>query len=139
MSTTIEGHCLCGAVTVELTAPGGEISACHCSMCRRWGGAAFLGVSGETFEIAGRTSVSSYTSSDIAERAFCKTCGTNLWYRYIPGDHYSFLAGLFAAEDVIGWTMKEEIFVDDQPAYYGFVGDQPRLTAAEVKEKYGVG
>ncbi|MEO0499953.1 MAG: hypothetical protein AAF205_05255, partial [Pseudomonadota bacterium] len=58
---------------------------------------------------------------------------------YVPGDHYSFLAGLFAAEDVIGWTMKEEIFVDDQPAYYGFVGDQPRLTAAEVKEKYGVG
>lgn len=33
----MKGHCLCKAVTV--TAPDkADMSACHCSTCRRWGG-----------------------------------------------------------------------------------------------------
>ena len=38
----IEGHCLCGAVSVRVTGHGGFTGACHCRMCQRWSGALFV-------------------------------------------------------------------------------------------------
>lgn len=39
----MNGHCLCSAVT--FTSPEAkEIGACHCGVCRRWGGGPLLAV-----------------------------------------------------------------------------------------------
>lgn len=133
----VSGNCLCGAVTVTLEEPKSEVSACHCHMCQRWGGIALLGISGTSFTIGGKENISVYKSSDWAERAFCATCGSNLYFRYLPGDHYSFIAGLF--EKLDGFRMSEQIFIDEKPAYYSFAENTPKLTGAETMEKYGVG
>lgn len=42
MTETRSGHCLCGAVRITVTDPPQELGACHCGMCRRWTGSAFL-------------------------------------------------------------------------------------------------
>ncbi|WP_459178373.1 GFA family protein [Dulcicalothrix desertica] len=34
--------CLCGAVSVFATSMSNLVGACHCNMCRKWGGGAFL-------------------------------------------------------------------------------------------------
>jgi hypothetical protein len=125
----IEGHCLCGAVTVRGTPARPCAEACHCRMCRRWGGIAFLGVQcGSDVEIEGEEHVVRYRSSQWAERGFCGTCGSNLFYRFLPTDGYAFTAGLFP-DDALQ-PLAEEIFIDEKPAYYAFDAASEKLTGA---------
>src|SRR5687768_1813490 len=134
----IEGHCLCGAVRVRATPVRRHVEACHCTMCRRWGGIAFVGVQcGSDVAIDGEEHVVRYRSSDWAERGFCGRCGSNLFYRYLPLDNHSFTAGLFADDALL--PLSEEIFIDEKPAYYAFDADSEKLTGPEVMAKFGVG
>jgi hypothetical protein len=134
----IEGRCLCGAVKVRAAPVRRHVEACHCTMCRAWGGLAFLGVQcGSDVEIEGEAHVVRYRSSDWAERGFCGTCGSNLFYRYLPLDNYSFTAGLFPDNALL--PLSEEIFIDEKPAYYAFDAESEKLTGPEVMAKYGVG
>ncbi|MGP1351751.1 MAG: GFA family protein [Parasphingopyxis sp.] len=127
----LQGQCLCGAVTVKATPARSHIEACHCDMCRRWGGIAFVGVQcGQNVEFSGDEHIARYASSDWAERGFCKQCGTNLFYRFVPADNYSLLAGLFADTDDL--TLGEQIFIDEKPGWYDFAQDTPKKTGAEV-------
>jgi hypothetical protein len=130
----IEGRCLCGAVTVRATAVHGHVEACHCTMCRQWGGSALLCVQCESdVEIDGDEQVARYRSSKWAERGFCRQCGSNLFYRYLPADSYCFTAGLFP-DDALK-PLSEEIFIDEKPDYYAFAGERERLTGAQVIAK----
>ncbi len=128
---TISGHCLCGAVTVEATPSKPHVEACHCDMCRRWGGIAFLGLQcGPNVSFTGEEHIVRYKSSDWAERGFCGKCGSNLFYHFVPAGNYGLLAGLF--DDMGDVTFSEEIFVDEKPDYYSFAGDRPRKTGEQV-------
>ena len=127
---TVDGKCLCGAVTISVAQMKPLVDVCHCTMCRQWGGSALMGVSGESFTVAGREHITSYPSSDWAERAFCSKCGSNLWYRFTPGDHFSFLAGLFELPDDCGFL--QQIFVDEKPGYYDFAQNSPMKTGPEI-------
>ena len=49
----IKGSCLCGTVQWRLDPPFGEMSHCHCSMCRKAHGAAFAGGELAFVELAG--------------------------------------------------------------------------------------
>ena len=129
MQEAIEGHCLCGTVRITLSAPKRHVEICHCDMCRRWGGAFFVGLDGETFTIDGEDAVRTYNASAWGERAFCGNCGSNLWYRFLPTGSRSFLAGLFADAD--NYPVEKEIFVDEQARWCDLSGDHPRLTGAE--------
>lgn len=134
----IEGHCLCGAVTVRATPVRRHVEACHCTMCRRWNGIAFVGVQcGTEVAFEGEVHVVRYRSSDWAERGFCGRCGSGLFYRYLPLGTYAFTAGLFP--DLALLPLAEEIFIDEKPAYYAFDAASEKLTGAEVKAKYGIG
>ena len=131
---TATGKCLCGAVTIAAKQMKPLVDVCHCSMCRQWGGGPFMGVSSAEFAVEGREHVTSYASSDWAERAFCSKCGSKLWYRFVPGDHYSFAAGLF---DLNGngdseVEIEQQIFVDEKPAFYDLAQKTPMKTGAEV-------
>ena len=92
----MKAECLCGAV--KLTAPDvSEVGACHCGMCRRWGGGPFLALHcGTEVKFEGQQKVKTYPSSEWAERAFCADCGTHLYYRLKATGEYFVPAGLFA-------------------------------------------
>lgn len=137
-SGPIEGKCLCGAVTVRVTPSAPHVDACHCDMCRRWGGGPLLTLQlTSEAEIEGEAHVTRFASSDWAERGFCSRCGTHLFYFYKPKAAYSFPAGLFAEAETFDFV--EEIFVDEQPGYYAFAGERERLTGAEIQEKFSSG
>lgn len=134
----IEGHCLCGAVSISAVPTRRHVEACHCTMCRRWGGSAYLGVQcGSDVEFDGEEHIVRYRSSRHAERGFCRQCGSNLFFKYLPNGNYGLLAGLF--DGLEGFTFTEEIFVDEKPDYYAFAGERERLTGPEVLAKFGVG
>jgi len=128
----IEGQCLCGAVSVRARPERAGVEACHCTMCRKWGGSALLSVQcGSDVDIEGDPV--RYRSSDWAERGFCGRCGSSLFYHFIPAGVYAFTAGLFP-DDALD-PLAEEIFIDEKPAYYSFDANCEKLTGAEVIAK----
>lgn len=134
MATERHGRCLCGAVQITVTNPAPHLNACHCGMCRRWTGVAFvtLDVPEADMAITGADAVRSYTSSDWAQRCFCGSCGTTLWYRLTaqgaPTDYYM-AAGLL--DDLSGITLANEIYIDCKPAAFAFAGPTHQMTEAE--------
>lgn len=124
----MKGSCLCGAVTI--TAPDmNEIAACHCGMCRRWGGGPFMTLhAGPDVKVEG--DAKTWRSSDWAERAFCGTCGTHLYYHLLPTNDYILSAGLF--DESSSFLFKRQIFVDHKPDNYAFANDTEQLTEAQV-------
>ncbi|MEO1014475.1 MAG: GFA family protein [Pseudomonadota bacterium] len=129
------GRCLCGAVTFKATPQqhddGLHVDVCHCGMCRRLIGGPLMAVS-----LAGPPKIDNdahlgvYSSSDWAERVFCKKCGSNLFYRFKDGTMHSVNAG--ALDDLSCATFPVEIFIDEKPDFYDFAGDRKRMTGAEV-------
>lgn len=136
--------CLCGAVRLRLSDMPSGFGACHCEMCRRWTGAAFLAVETPAagVEIAqGAERIARIQSSDWAERAWCAACGSHLWYRVTleghPGaDSYEIPLGLL--DDPSGLTFEREIFIDCKLDGFAFAGQDAResLTRAETFALY---
>lgn len=82
--TTFSGGCLCGAVRFAVEAPTKWCAHCHCSLCRRAHGAAFVtwfGVESDRFcFLEGESDVGWYASTADAKRGFCRRCGSPLFF-----------------------------------------------------------
>jgi hypothetical protein len=127
----LEGGCLCGAVRFVAAEAETHAHACHCRMCRRWGGGPALGVdAGADIAWTGFENVATYRSSDWAERGFCRVCGTHLFYRLVDTGWTNLNAGV--CDDDSGFALTSEIFVDEQPGWYAFANRTERKTGAEV-------
>lgn len=128
------GRCLCGGVS--FTAEGVEAHhyVCHCGMCRRWSGGPFFAAVTQRVSFEGAKNVATYQSSDWAERGFCKSCGTSLFYRLKPTGQYLMSVGAF--DDPSPFRLIGEIFFDRKPPGYAFAGDHPRLSEAETLAKF---
>jgi hypothetical protein len=128
--TRMKGHCICGAV--EITVPDiQEAAVCHCGTCQRWGGGPLFTLDHDgQLEIRGQDHITAYASSDWAERAFCKTCGSHLYYHLKGHDHYALSAGLFQQTPEV--SLSQQIFIDEKPDYYDLSNDTPKLTGAEA-------
>jgi hypothetical protein len=130
LAEPISGSCLCGAVQITIRAAHREVDICHCTMCQKWGGVFYAGLKGAAAEVTGEEAITIYRSSAWAERAFCGTCGSNLWYRFVPTGHRSFLAGLFDLPP--GFGIEQQIFVDEKPDWYDLAQTSPMKTGAEI-------
>ncbi len=92
----IEGSCLCKGVRFEVDGEVEEAHHCHCSMCRRAHGAAFATyarVATAKVRIAsGEDAIVHYRSSPSVRRAFCRTCGGNLFFLHDAAPMFTFVA-----------------------------------------------
>lgn len=78
------GQCLCGVTRFEFDLPTKWVAHCHCTMCRRAHGAAFVtwvGVAETQFHWVAQTSLRWFASSADAERGFCGQCGSPMVFR----------------------------------------------------------
>lgn len=139
----MRGSCLCGAVRFEAEPAARASHACHCDMCRAWGGVAFVGVEVRPGEIRfeDEDAIAAFRSSDWAERGFCRVCGSHLFYRLtLPGPDEGVIhmaLGLF--EDQDAFPLVSEIYIDRKPSAYAFAGERRRRTKAEVEAETGGG
>jgi hypothetical protein len=91
------GGCLCGAVRYRLARISTDVAHCHCRLCQRSSGAAFLTwatVPRAELEVTGEPAW--HRSSPAARRGFCPRCGTQLFFAFdadaatsrpdVPGD-----------------------------------------------------
>ncbi|MBB4284622.1 GFA family protein [Roseospira goensis] len=129
------GGCLCGAVRFSVPLDALHFSACHCAMCRRWGGGPMLAVDATApVTWQGEDAIGRYRSSERAERCFCKHCGTSLFYYSIKKGQTVLNLGAFDDQD--DFTMESQIFIDEKPPGYSFANETPTLTAADVYALY---
>jgi hypothetical protein len=111
----LQGGCLCGAIRYEVDGPLAEAGNCHCSMCRRFHGAAFAtyaNVDAARFRwLNGQELLAVYESSPGIGWAFCRLCGSSMG---LPdqGQLGSIAIGTLDADPGV------------RPAYHMFVGSK---------------
>lgn len=88
---------------------------------------------GSGVHFVGEAAVARYASSEWAERAFCKICGTHLYYKLLATGEYFMPAGAFDQED---FELASQIYIDKKPAYYALANRTPTLTEQQLIEKY---
>ena len=92
------GACLCKSVEFRAELPSKWVAHCHCTMCQRAHGAAFVtwvGMEEPRVRIEDRDGLLRwYKSSPEAERGFCSRCGSTLFFRSTrwPGELHIVLA-----------------------------------------------
>ncbi len=138
MSDVKTAACLYGTVKMSAALKPG-LGACHCSSCRRWCGGPLMSVHAEgAVEVtAGAEAIKTYASSDWAERAFCGECGSGLYYHLQPSEHFpqgEYIVSACLFDDQTGFKFDHEVFVDGNPGWYSFSGEETRnrMTEADV-------
>jgi hypothetical protein len=94
-SAHLNGGCQCGAVRYALKTPPEESSICHCRMCQKASGQPFMALARVKLPdlVWTRGAPAIFASSNLAERGFCKDCGTPLTYRFFAEDNISVAVG----------------------------------------------
>ena len=84
----MKGTCHCGAVEWQLDGDAGSITACNCTVCRRYGALWAYDWEGERIRLSGNTSV--YTRKELAdpflEFHFCPNCACVVAWRALRTD-----------------------------------------------------
>lgn len=83
MSTRYKGSCLCGKVSFAVEGFSDKVANCHCSMCRKFHGAAYgtlVGVRGLSW-LSGKALLKEFVASNGTTRTFCSNCGSSLGFR----------------------------------------------------------
>ncbi len=137
MSDVVEakGSCLCGAVRFTAKGLSKSVGACHCDMCRKWGGGPFMAVDcGTDVSFEGAENISVFDSSKWAERGFCGKCGSHLFYRLKEKKRHIMPVGLFG--DDISFRFDHQVFIDERPAFYQFANETEDMTGEELFAKF---
>jgi hypothetical protein len=127
------GRCLCGAVTYQVSVGDRPMTHCHCWMCRKASGAAFmtwLQCAPDEFRITGgEEAVHRYRSSPDVERSFCRVCGSTLtFFEDSPetwGDDFIYVAAGTLDGDP-GARPRQHIFTQQMAPWFPITDDLPR-------------
>jgi hypothetical protein len=120
------GSCLCGAVRYIVDGPLCNVMACHCTQCRKTSGHFVAATQADetALTIEGEEAITWYRSSPEARRAFCATCGSQLFWEQFGSGRVSIFSGtLDSAPDI---RIDSHIFCADKGAYYEITDDVPQ-------------
>lgn len=140
---SVTGGCQCGSVRYAAGALG-RASLCHCRMCQRATGNAFAPlVTAEDVRFDGTPA--RFASSDVAERGFCRDCGTPLFYARIGSDELELMVGTlddpdavspalhYGVESRVSWLHLADGLPEYQTRPHGLSGKGPaRITSRQA-------
>jgi hypothetical protein len=121
----VGGGCLCGAVRYSIALPPQWVAHCHCSMCRRAHGAAFVTWVGNLRENVqvdpGAERLTAHRSSTGGQRHFCSLCGSMLFFEstHWPEELHVTLASL---DDASGLDPAAHAYWRDRVAWGDWSG-----------------
>ncbi|HHL32183.1 MAG TPA: GFA family protein [Oceanospirillales bacterium] len=85
MKDYAKGSCLCKNIQFRINFPSKWVAHCHCEKCRKTHGAGYVtwvGIEDSKFHITtGEKIVQWYKSSAEAQRGFCQSCGSSLFFK----------------------------------------------------------
>ena len=123
-----EGGCLCGAVRYRSSEGPIRAVSCHCSLCRRWTGAAFatfvhFPAGAFVWEVGQPTR---YRSSAEAERGFCPECGSTLsMHEAVLADRVQVSLGSLDHPELV--RIDDHVWTASQLPWLEVVDDRPRF------------
>lgn len=125
------GSCLCGSVKFQVTDIGEKMANCHCSMCRKFHGAAFATfgeVSVENFVwLKGKELLSSYRAENGTVRQFCSNCGSSLIFKPANDKNEVVEFSLGCLDSDIERTPDANIFTKYKANWYEITDDLPQF------------
>ena len=131
MNNRASGQCLCGAIKYEIDEIGARLGHCHCSMCRKFHGAAFATLA-EAKDIhfrwvSGEDMLVSYTAENGTTRRFCRICGSSMTFAPSDdsGEKVEFALGTL--DDEIDGKPDAHIYVGSKASWYDIADPLPRF------------
>jgi len=123
-----EGGCLCGEIRYRATTAPTRVVSCHCAMCRRHSGAAFLTFvhfPAKSFKWIGREP-SRYRSSKYASRGFCPSCGSTVtMHEEVLNDRIQVSLGSLDAPERV--RPDDHVWTQSQLPWLELIDDAPRF------------
>jgi hypothetical protein len=107
----LTGGCQCGAVRYELTSAPDHVNICHCRMCQKASGGAFMAfarIKKERLRWT-RGEPASFRSSSLVERHFCRACGTPLSYHFVETPNISVTVGSLDDPDAVSPVLQYSV------------------------------
>lgn len=129
-SPPYKGQCLCGAVSYEVDELQPRLGHCHCSMCRKFHGAAFATfgeAKPEHFRwTGGEQDLAAYKADNGTVRQFCRSCGSSL--TFAPSSNPKGLVefSLGTLDDDLPNRPDAHIFVNYKASWYDIADHLPR-------------
>jgi hypothetical protein len=124
--TRLTGGCQCGAVRYELAGPPMRACICHCRMCQKASGQPFMAFATVRHEHLQwtRGTPAVFRSSNMAQRGFCKDCGTPLTFKF-HSEEIAVTTG--SLDDPTAAPPTVQYGVESAIAWCATIGDLPRI------------
>jgi len=129
MTRLYKGSCLCGDVSFEAGDLQADPAHCHCSMCRKFHGAAFgtLAAAGEFRWLTGEDLVRHFKGQNGTVRSFCGRCGTSLAFRSNDDPQTRYEPALSLFDEDVPVRPAAHIFLDYRASWLTVGDDLPRF------------
>jgi hypothetical protein len=113
-------------VRYEVRGPLRPVVMCHCTQCQRSTGHVMASTAARhgDFRLISEEGLEWYASSSQARRAFCRRCGSTLFWQGAGRDYISIAAGTL--DDSSGLAIACHIFVADKGGYYAISDGTPQ-------------
>ena len=132
----VSGSCLCGGIQFEADSIPLMVN-CHCSMCRKFHGAAFGSFAFVPFDefrlLKGQDLIQLYETSPGSYRGFCRVCGSTVPLLPSHPEEVCIPAGLL--DDDPGVRPALHLFVGSKAPWWEITDDLPQFE--ELAPGYG--
>ena len=139
MKGPFRGSCLCGSIRFEVDLFAPNTGHCHCSMCRKFHGAAYATIAEARKEhfrwIAGEALLKQYTAANGTRRGFCPNCGSSLTFASPLADPDLVEIALGCFDDEVPVTPDAHIYVDSGARWARPDDDLPQFSAGRDSKR----
>jgi len=127
----LTGSCLCGTVKYQVTNLNPKMGHCHCSMCRKFHGAAFATfgeVASEDFRwLTGESALKVFIADNGTARKFCSQCGASLIFKSKNDQATTVEFTLGTLDSDINQYPDSHIFVGSKANWFEISDDLPQF------------
>lgn len=127
MTNKYKGSCLCGKIRYSVSGFNEEVANCHCSMCRKFHGAAFgtLVAVKDLSWLSGEQLLKEYVAPNGSIRTFCINCGSSLGFRVNDAPPEKIELAIAAFDSDIPVSIDAQIYTDYKVNWIELNEDMP--------------